>query len=262
MLLTAIGLVAHELFTNPGNQSEDLEQAICSLLDRITPSMLKLEHPAHPIEYCNIYDSPEFNIGLFVLQKGETMPIHDHPNMTVFTKLVYGSLDVKMFELLDPNDESPVRKAHVISDKICTSAASLHAKDHPLSPALTHTHDSANANETIFKIFPSDGPNLHSYTAVSDYAIMIDVMGPPYAPGLRDITDAIVTYLKVDPSVEMDCEEIVYNGSPVYDFSRLLKNSRPSGIERTMDTLKICENICNTFDRMLAGGEGEVGVST
>ncbi|KAJ3015595.1 UNVERIFIED_CONTAM: hypothetical protein HDU68_012651 [Siphonaria sp. JEL0065] len=371
MLLTAIGLITHELFVHPSERTDELELELTSLLDRVTLDMLKIELSlSSPIEYYNIYECNDFNFGAFVIRKGQTMPIHDHPNMTVFTKLIHGDLHVKELQLLDAEDDSArLRRARVVSDKICSGGNSSntpstlrHSKEsdsaisHPPSPTLTHRSDHT-CHETVFKIFPTDGPNLHSYTAVSDYAVILDVMGPPYAAGERDITyysevqptevpqqplnaattgspisklqqqqstpnsvsykrkredislddfedlntsiyakksnlssmvfvsDGLVspaesasqlfrstsslirenhcnpspapetiTYLKVDPSVEMEVNEARYEGLPVRDFLKLMEKSRSkSGNERVGDALKISDRIGRTIDKITNG---------
>ncbi|KAI8608917.1 hypothetical protein BC830DRAFT_1153277 [Chytriomyces sp. MP71] len=125
------------------------------------------------------------------------MPIHDHPNMTVFTKLVHGNLHVKTFTVLQ-EDTGSVRRAHVTLDKICSASpwpvASLPERDSPPSPAHSNSQRSSNVHthssesDTLFAIRPSDGPNLHSFTSVSDFTVIMDIMGPPYLLGERDIT--------------------------------------------------------------------------
>ncbi|KAJ3284593.1 hypothetical protein HDU79_008010 [Rhizoclosmatium sp. JEL0117] len=307
--------------------------------------------------------------------------------MTVFTKLIHGDLHVKTFELMD--ETGPVRRARVITDKICTASTTIPSNSftsssnqhsspsaHPPSPALTHASE-PYSTETIFKIFPSDGPNLHSYSAVSDYAIIVDIMGPPYAIGEREITyfkevplsnnntttefvvengstpssaalfdsfsssssssdscipttgsvkrkrsetglsddaaDQVVAkkqtsssqnsnsstvvstfnqhycrkgalvsptnsaksfddmcsaakcihesnggsnasfcQLQVDPSGEMEVTEKEYQGLPVRDFLKLLEIAHLNGKDRVVETLKICDRIGKTFDRLVA----------
>ncbi|KAJ3133947.1 hypothetical protein HK100_003978 [Physocladia obscura] len=184
MLLKALSLLSNELFTIPRHHpsSAELEQTITALLDRLKLPLLNITlPPVAPIEFYKIHESQDFEIGVFVLKQGATMPIHDHPGMTVFTKLVYGELHVKKYELipaaksettviagLDDHDNQ-CRYARIETDEICSS-------DSLPSP-------------TIFKIVPGDeGANLHSFTALSKYAVIFDVMGPPYADGERNIT--------------------------------------------------------------------------
>ncbi|KAJ3122984.1 hypothetical protein HK100_011755 [Physocladia obscura] len=184
MLLKALSLLSNELFTTPRHHpsSAELEQTIKKLLDRLKLPLLNITlPPVAPIEFYNIHETQDFEIGLFVLKRGATMPIHDHPGMTVFTKLVYGELHIKKYELIPAADavvmtvaeldvkDGGCRYAQIETDEICSS-------DSGVSP-------------TIFKIVPNDeGANLHSFTALSEYAVIFDVMGPPYADGKRDIT--------------------------------------------------------------------------
>ncbi|KAJ3204618.1 hypothetical protein HDU83_005917 [Entophlyctis luteolus] len=200
MLSTALCLVAHELFapapaTSPASAaatasaaaSQDLEYALLGLLDRFSLVSLGLDNtpPSAPVEFYNIHNSELFEIGVFVLRKGHSMPIHDHPNMTVFTKVVYGDLHVRKFEFIDPPDnvkrsETDCLCAKVLRDTICRATSSIvNPFDHP---------SDSDSNQTIFKIYPSDGPNLHSFTAVSDFAVILDVVGPPYLHGEREVT--------------------------------------------------------------------------
>ena len=37
-------------------------------------------------------DSEDYRLVMFFIKKGTTMPLHDHPNMCVFFRLVFGEL--------------------------------------------------------------------------------------------------------------------------------------------------------------------------
>ncbi|KAJ3338285.1 hypothetical protein HDU83_008230 [Entophlyctis luteolus] len=187
MLSTALCLVAHELFapakanlpaTTTTFASQDLEHTLLRLLDRFSLASLGLDKtpPTAPFEFYNIHNCENFEIGVFVLRKGHSMPIHDHPNMTVFTKVVYGDLHVRKFEFVD---RLRCSYAKIVRDTICRGTSS----SKPIQNQVPST-----SNQTIFKAYPADGPNLHSFTALSDFAVILDVFGPPYLRGEREVT--------------------------------------------------------------------------
>ena len=52
------------------------------------------------IRYLSVYDGSDFDIGIFCLPQGATIPMHDHPGMTVMSQLLYGRMHVRSFDLL------------------------------------------------------------------------------------------------------------------------------------------------------------------
>ncbi|KAJ3223017.1 hypothetical protein HDU81_009461 [Chytriomyces hyalinus] len=192
-IMTAVAATAAELFAGTSTRSDELEAALDALLVHVTPTVLAVKPPTAPVEYRRIYESSTCVIGLFAIRRGEPMPIHDHPDMTVITKLVQGDLHVKTFSLIG-EDKGPLRRARVVTDSIYSApkTSSVFKSSALPSPTISATADFLSTKHTqkdaIFKIRPQDGPNLHSFTAVSDFAVIIDIMGPPYLPGERDIT--------------------------------------------------------------------------
>jgi len=51
-----------------------------------------------PITYFHIYECADFTVGIFCIPKGESMPIHDHPDMTVCSKVLYGKVHVEAYD--------------------------------------------------------------------------------------------------------------------------------------------------------------------
>ena len=112
-LLAAIGLFAERYFSQTSH-SDKLTETMTKLLFRVTQSSLDIPLPTHDIEVYPLYNTLHFTMCIFVMKKGSSMPIHDHPGMTVlrfvilfflsypYSKIVHGDMHVRTFHILDP----------------------------------------------------------------------------------------------------------------------------------------------------------------
>ncbi|XP_010551864.1 PREDICTED: plant cysteine oxidase 1 [Tarenaya hassleriana] len=110
------------------------------------------------ITYLHLYDCDMFSIGIFCLPPSGVIPLHNHPQMTVFSKLLFGTMHIKSYDwVADAPMEDPVtRLAKVKVDSTFT----------------------APCNTSI--LYPADGGNMHCFTAETPCAVL-DVLGPPYS---------------------------------------------------------------------------------
>ncbi|XP_074317108.1 plant cysteine oxidase 3 [Silene latifolia] len=118
---------------------------------------------AQPITYLDIHECDSFTMCIFCFPTSAVIPLHDHPGMTVFSKILYGSLHVKAYDWVEPSkviksnvsEYSQVRLARLTVDKVITA------------PCGTRV------------LYPTSGGNVHCFTAVTPCAIL-DILTPPY----------------------------------------------------------------------------------
>ncbi|XP_058736305.1 plant cysteine oxidase 2-like [Vicia villosa] len=114
------------------------------------------------ITYLHIFECEKFSMGIFCLPPSAVIPLHNHPEMTVFSKLLFGTMHIKSYDWAVnlPADvsqkTSEKRLAKVKVDADFTA---------PCDPSI---------------LYPNDGGNMHCFTAVTACAVL-DVLGPPYS---------------------------------------------------------------------------------
>ncbi|KAL4459063.1 hypothetical protein ABPG75_013928 [Micractinium tetrahymenae] len=118
--------------------------------------------PRPPITYLLIYEDERISLGIFCLPARARIPLHNHPGMTVLSRVLYGEMHVCSYDWLDAagggggEAERLPREAHTVLDR------TLSATD---PPAV---------------LFPRAGGNIHQFTALTDCAVL-DLMSPPYS---------------------------------------------------------------------------------
>ena len=137
--------------------------------ERSSPSSSPEPGARRGLEYLHLHEDLAFTLGVFkFLAAGDAIPTHDHPGMTVMSKILYGAVHVKSYDwVVAPEDEGkpppPVpdgtpRLARVVRDGVVA------------------------AGTTPLALFPTRGGNVHGFTAITPTA-MLDVQAPPYALG-------------------------------------------------------------------------------
>ena len=112
------------------------------------------------IRFVDVLDHASLSVSLIILPPGTRIPLHDHPGMHVFTKVLVGQLDIQMLDVkfLLPCAAVPLGTSVGVSN---TRIVTLKAGDFcELTPTVGNTHGvTCSGSET---------------------AIMLDVMLPPY----------------------------------------------------------------------------------
>ncbi|XP_077247743.1 plant cysteine oxidase 2-like [Tasmannia lanceolata] len=165
-----------EVFHGPGTVPLPLDvQKMQLILDKMKPqdfgltgdiNFFKAKNVANGtprITYTSIYNCDNFSMCIFFLPPSAVIPLHNHPGMTVFSKLLFGSMHIKAYDWVDPveSDETlpfsqSARLARVEMDTVFTA------------PCKTSI------------LYPAAGGNIHAFTAVTP-CVILDVLGPPYS---------------------------------------------------------------------------------
>ncbi|XP_072955560.1 plant cysteine oxidase 2-like isoform X1 [Typha angustifolia] len=154
---------------------EDVSR-LSSFLDSMKPEDVDLD-PALPyfshsnserlpsITYIHLKHKENFSIGIFCLPESAVIPLHDHPGMTVFSKLLFGSIHIKSYDWVDT--------AQISNETIRPREGERLAK--------VKTDDVFNDTCKTSILYPESGGNMHCFTALTPCAVL-DVLGPPYSP--------------------------------------------------------------------------------
>ncbi|KAG0487427.1 hypothetical protein HPP92_009522 [Vanilla planifolia] len=165
--------------------SKDEVARIQSILDQMKPADVGIS-PKLPyfrnvdagvppqITYLHVYECPEFSIGLFCLPPSAVIPLHNHPGMTAFSKVLFGSMHIKSYDWVAVDSGSGEA-----SKRVTLSSGEQLAK------LKTDTVFTAPCETSI--LYPDSGGNMHCFTAKTACAVL-DVFVPPYSVPERNCT--------------------------------------------------------------------------
>lgn len=139
-----------------------------SLFDNITPQDLgvSVADVGRIVGYQNVYESSEMTLCIFTLPKGSKLPMHDHPGMYVFGRLLFGSMRVKSYDFVGDTEKK----------------SSNFLQWGPFGSSKREVVDRGEKvigpKPVTYSLGPERG-NLHEIVALEDSAFF-DVLFPPY----------------------------------------------------------------------------------
>lgn len=123
------------------------------------------------ITYLHLCECDKFSIGIFCLPPSGVIPLHNHPGMTVFGKLLFGTMHIKSYDWVD--DGPLMTTTNAVSSK----ADVIQPAGVRLAKVKVNSDFTAPCGTSI--LYPADGGNMHCFTAMTPCAVL-DVLGPPY----------------------------------------------------------------------------------
>lgn len=76
-------------------------------MNKMTLNQLGINGPDDPYHFqknlnrITIEGSDDYRLVLFFIKKGTRMPLHDHPNMCVFFRMMFGKLNYRSYDKID-----------------------------------------------------------------------------------------------------------------------------------------------------------------
>jgi cysteamine dioxygenase len=120
------------------------------------------------ITYLHLHECDKFSIGIFCLPPNGVIPLHNHPGMTVFSKILFGTMHIKSYDWVV--DGPPVTTPTIDSSDGSESLLRL---------AKVKVDTDFNAPCSTSILYPAEA-NMHCFTALTPCAVL-DVLGPPYS---------------------------------------------------------------------------------
>lgn len=137
-----------------------------------------------------IYESTHFDMVIFLLPKHARLPFHDHPGMTVFSKVLYGALNMVSCDWKTPLSVVELQELTTEQERLDELMAKQTKDPQPYEPSAVSSRPlfsrevQLRANTILTTESPTfilrpDFANIHSFEARSDCAVL-DVLMPPY----------------------------------------------------------------------------------
>lgn len=121
------------------------------------------------IQYTDVYDGDDFTVCMFQLPAGCRLPMHDHPDMHVLSKVLFGRLEVTAYDRLEPKPSpilpGPLQALSVVPSK-------------PFEVKIVRNSEVWTPEDEA-QITAPDCGNIHQFVAITDCCVL-DVLAPPY----------------------------------------------------------------------------------
>ncbi|KAK5575204.1 hypothetical protein RB653_010460 [Dictyostelium firmibasis] len=148
--------------------------SLISIFKEIKCKDLKIDKPltlSKPIGngkkvfYYPLVENEKFTLAIFAFPPNTSIPTHDHPKMTVLSKVLYGSISCDSFDWIDES-----------------------SNDKKQGKAIYTGTNILNCDEKVKITFPNEN-NIHRFQSHDQHCAVLDLLYPPYNANLyRDCT--------------------------------------------------------------------------
>lgn len=176
--------------------AEPIRSRCCRpIYDEVTPAVASSDsaNGQSCVRYLHIAEVPDqYSIGIFVFAPYSRIPLHDHPEMCVLSRVLYGDLQRVSLDLAREEDnplslESTKGKGYPDKNKRGGSwlggwraqMESFRRKLPKGSKQAFKNHIDYLQAPDVTVLYPYEG-NLHEFVAGPDGAAVLDVLLPPY----------------------------------------------------------------------------------
>lgn len=135
------------------------------------------------VRYLHISEVPDqYSIGIFVFSPYARIPLHDHPDMCVLSRVLYGDLQRLSLDLASEEDQSmsdgDKRRSNWLGGFFNRFDSFRHKLPKGSKTAFKNQVDHLQAPDVAI-LYPYEG-NLHEFVAGPYGAAVLDVLLPPY----------------------------------------------------------------------------------
>lgn len=108
----------------------------------------------NPIGFIPVKEHHDYTLAVFILPPGSKIPLHDHPHMYVISRVLWGTLKVLGFDIVDSQQ---------------------HARS---NLSVTERHFDVIPRDGVKELTPDHG-NIHSFET-DQWTAVLDILIPPY----------------------------------------------------------------------------------
>eukprot|EP00939_MAST-03C_sp_MAST-3C-sp1_P003001 g3001.t1 len=119
------------------------------------------------VTYMHVYEDPlrTFSIGIFIIPPDVSIPLHDHPGMNVWTRVLAGTLECDTYDWIDKK----------------RGRARVNRRNQRVRATTEGTEEDRTESGGGVMLLSPDCDNLHAFRGgASEGCAILDVIAPPY----------------------------------------------------------------------------------